>query len=71
MIDLFRSSKIPVIYANLYDRLTNVFSASEAEQIIEAILQNDNNQVPAVSVNREGRTSWNYLEVHSKCHRLW
>jgi len=50
MIDLFRLSKIPAIYANLYDRLTNVFSPLEAEEIIEAILRNE---VPAISVNRQ------------------
>jgi hypothetical protein len=38
MIDLFRSSKIPAIYADLYERLTNVFSSSEAEEIITAVI---------------------------------
>jgi len=38
MIDLFRSSKIPAIYTELYERLINVFSHSEAEEIINAVI---------------------------------
>ena len=53
MIDLLRSSKIPATYIKLYERLTDVFSPLEAEQIIEAILHNDNNPVPAIPVNPE------------------
>jgi hypothetical protein len=48
MIDLFRSSKIPVVYTDLYDRLTNVFTSSEAEQIIRDILQKNDSQVLTV-----------------------
>jgi hypothetical protein len=41
MIDLFRSSKIPLVYTNLYERLTNVFSNSEAEAIIDAVIRSN------------------------------
>jgi len=48
-----RSSKIPVVYATLYIRLKNVVSKSEAQNIIRAILQDNDNEVSAVSLTRE------------------
>ena len=41
MIDLFRSSKIPVIYTDLHGRLTNILSSSEADEIIEAVIRSN------------------------------
>jgi len=53
MVDLFRSSKIPLVYSDLYDRLTNVVTVSEAEKIIESILHENGIQVLPVSLNHE------------------
>jgi len=53
MVDLFRTSKIPLVYGDLYDRLTNVVSVLEAEKIIERILRENDIQVLPVSPNRE------------------
>jgi len=44
-MDLFRFSKIPLVYTDLYDRLTPALSSSEAEQIIKAIAQKNGRQV--------------------------
>jgi len=41
MIDLFRSSQIPLVYTNLYNRLTKAFSSSEAEAIINAVIHSN------------------------------
>ena len=48
MIDLFWLSKIPLVYTNLYNHLKNVFTSSEAEQIIRDILQKSDSQVLTV-----------------------
>jgi hypothetical protein len=41
IIDLFRSSQIPVIYTNLYNRLANGFSTSEGEEVIKAVIRSN------------------------------
>jgi len=41
MLDLFRSSRIPAIYTNLYNRLTDVSSRSEVEEVIEGVLRSN------------------------------
>jgi len=48
ILDLFRISKVPTIYADLFKCLTSVeaLTNSEAANVIEAIL--DTSQVPVV-----------------------